>query len=182
MKPVDSSSKIATPNTCTKIAKSIISPDLIAHEAYGEGDRTSPIITMKEGACTSWGSPLVKQCNMALDLTCERRKRQPQSQGYVCQQILDEIWKSTPKERGLWACSQLEERDFDNVIPKTQLWVVILVHIHPDKFSCKDICILARRRLLNIGRCLKWFEPRCCLQKFLDSAVGIVDLDWNLYV
>ena len=34
--------KISTPNTGTKMAKSIISPDLIAHEAYGGGRQNQP--------------------------------------------------------------------------------------------------------------------------------------------
>ena len=34
--------KISTPNTGTKIAESIISPDLIAHEAYGGGRQNQP--------------------------------------------------------------------------------------------------------------------------------------------
>ena len=35
-------SKISTPNTGTKIAKLIISPDLIAYEAYGGGRQNQP--------------------------------------------------------------------------------------------------------------------------------------------
>ena len=59
------------------------------------------------------------------------------------QQIHDEIWKSIPKERGLWLaepCSQLDEKNFDNVIPKPQFQVVyhtFFDHIHPYNCSCK---------------------------------------------
>ena len=49
-----------------------------------------------------------------------------------------------------------------------------LVHIHPYNCSGKNICNLVTRKFLTIGGYFNWFEPRCCLEEFLNTTAGIV--------